>query len=189
MKGFLIAPVFIVSFLFTSNPPNYVRTAIFPPQRSENRVTIREELRQRIQQNIATHSERLSKIKQGRIKQYFSRMIRRLEAAVERLERLILRIESRLTKIKSSEQDLDTTKVEADLFNAKNLLESAKSDIQITRDDFDKLIGSDNLKENFKTIIETVHNIKQQLIQVHKILVQVIGEIKGLRAGRTNTSP
>ena len=105
-------------------------------------------------------------------------MLRRFEAMVERLEKLIQRIEARMDKI----GDADKT----DINEAKALLADTQENIDALNANFEEMLTSDTPREVFKDLGEQVRNIKKQLVDVHRFLVEIIGNLKGLRVGNEN---
>lgn len=142
----------------------------------------REELRQRLESARAERQAQLDSKRRERIRAYFSRMIKRFEAAIARLERLIERIEARIAKLK--EQGENTSTVEARVTEAKDLLQDAKSDVEAVNQTLEEILNSSDPKSEFKAVREFISDTKHKLIEVHRMLVEVIGDIKGLRVGQ-----
>lgn len=135
---------------------------------------IREQVQVRNEERRATRE---------RIRNFFNRLVKRLEAAIVRLERLITRIESRIAKIEAADEDIDTSPITEQVNEAKAKLEGAETELQEVKDVFESLLTSDDPKEDFETVREKIMNIKEDLIEIHRILVHVVGDIKGLRVG------
>lgn len=141
------------------------------------------ELMQKIEEKKATREARLTEVRQQRIRLFWGRLKRRLLAAMDRLERLIERIESRLTKFEEANPDLDTASIHNELDEAKEMLEVARTECEAADATIDEILESEDPKAAFEEIREAVMTIKMQLIEIHRILVMVIGDIKGLRVG------
>lgn len=116
-------------------------------------------------------------------------MITRIEAMIARLEKLIERMERRIALIESSDEDIDTTQPKADIAEAKDLLADAEASLEEAKDDIEDVIGSPDPKAAFQEVIDAVKEIKKDLIEVHRLLVQAIGDIKGLRVGTESPTP
>lgn len=150
---------------------------------------IREEAQVRNAERRATIAANLTEIRRERITNFFERMVKRLGAAITRLERLITRIESRIAKIGEADGDIDTAPITEDINEAKALLEEAKTDLQAAEDGFIAFLEATEPKEAFKLVRENISSVKQKLIEVHRILVHVIGDLKGLRVGQSSPVP
>jgi hypothetical protein len=165
-------------------------------RREELRIKIEERLeanRTRVQERLelkqATREARLAQLSQKRlslIKAYFERLVLRLESAIARLEKLIQRIESRLAIYKQQEPGIDTLEIENKIADAMSLLEDAKMDLEAASGNIDEVLTSDNPKEAFVEVRNIIKGIKTKLVEVHRILVHTIGDIKGLRVGNTS---
>jgi hypothetical protein len=151
--------------------------------RRELSETRREEIKQRILDKRATVSARLQEQRKVRIRNLFSLMVRRLNAAIERLDGLIVRIESRLTKIESENPDLDTTSIHSELESAKSKLNEAKANLDAAEASLPDVLSSQDPKQSFTILRETITDVKNQLIEIHRILAKLIGDIRGLRIG------
>lgn len=178
----------------TSNPYLYTQSQgqEFRKSLEERKPTLqqmKENLKERIEQKRATQEARLSQIRQERIRFFWQRLRGRLLATIERLEKLIARIESRLAKIKSANPNDNTSKVEAAIKQAKISLQQQKDKIVEADEEVEELLGSNDPKEAFKKVRKTVGEIKLALIQIHRKLVQIIRDIKGLRVGQTDNKP
>ncbi len=110
-------------------------------------------------------------------------MLKRFQAAVGRLNKLIDRIESRIDKIKTEDPSKDLTNVTNQIDTAKTKLAATQTKIDTLKTDLDSILASDTPKEAFRSLVKKVVEIKKDLNSVHRILVHVIGDIKGLRVG------
>lgn len=126
----------------------------------------------------------LTEQRQDKIRMFFAKMMERIEAAIARLQKLIERIEARIVKIKEENPDADLSDQEDKLTEAKDMLDDAKEKLQELKDDFESLLESGEPKEVFKKIGEDIRNLKQDLVEIHRTLVYIIGDIKGLRVGQ-----
>jgi HPt (histidine-containing phosphotransfer) domain-containing protein len=148
----------------------------------------REEIKFRIEEHRASVSAGLTNQKKQRIRHFFQLLTKRLEAAVARLETLISRIESRLEKIETQEEDIDTTSIREELEKIKANLDTAKADLETAKTSLETILESDQPKNAFQDVKELIKEIKQQLITIHRDLVYLIGDIKGLRIGQENNN-
>lgn len=175
-----------ISFFFLLLTPQPLNAQTDSPK--ELRKQLREErlenVKEKIAERKASQEAKLTDLRKEKIKSYFSKLQRRLLAAIERLEKLIDRIESRLAKIKEENGNVNTTQITTKIAEAKQLLESAKADLQTANDNLDDILESDDPKEAFGVVRSSVKSIKEKLVQVHRILVHFIGDIKGLRVGK-----
>ena len=146
-------------------------------ERMEERLQIREEER-------VTRAARFTERKRERIRLFFGRLTRRLEAAITRLERLISRIESRLDIIESGDEEIDTVAIREKVAEAKDKLVETETALGEAQDSLEGILEAENPKEACADVRELIKGIKQQLIEVHRILVHLIGDIRGLRIGQ-----
>jgi Mg2+ and Co2+ transporter CorA len=134
-----------------------------------------------LEQRRATVAARISLIRKERIRSFWGRMITRIEAAIARLERLVERMEKRIAVIKAEDSTLDVDSAEKDISQAKSLLAEAKTNLASLKSDFEEMLSSQEPKEAFKSISDEIRTIKKDLVEIHRLLVHAIGEIKGLR--------
>ena len=139
------------------------------------------------QEKIATIEARLNLRKKEIIKNYFRTMTKRLEAAINRLNKLITRIESRITKIEANDKTINTKVIKKDLTEAKGQLTTASAKLNEMTTKMETVVESNTPKEGFMAVKDIIKEIKQDLIEIHQILVKVIGDIKGLRVGNSAT--
>jgi hypothetical protein len=145
----------------------------------------KEEIKERIQIKKATQAAKLQNKNKERVRSYFGRIDSRFTATIERLEILISRIESRLAVYEQGSPDLDLTEIYTQIETAKALLLDAEADISAASANLEVVLDSEDPKDAFAVIKETVLDAKDKLKEVHSILVHVIGDIKGLRVGNT----
>lgn len=116
-------------------------------------------------------------------------MLTRITAAIDRLQKLIERIEDRLAIIDSGDSDIDTTLAKGDLAEAKKLLNEAGVMLETAKGDIEIVLESEDPKFALGKVIDTVQDIKANLVEIHKLLVHAIGSIKGLRVGGDSPTP
>lgn len=178
--------IFLLGFLFLpslalAKPPSWIT----PPSKPEvTRPTI---TRMPLPTRKAEIKAKLTEKRQQLIRQFFSRMVKRLEAAISRLEKLISRIESRLAKLES--QGENVSKIKTEVADAKTKLNKAKADLELAKSKLETVLTSDDPKSAFAEVRNLIKEVKSQLIETHRILVHVIGEIKGLRVGQITPMP
>ena len=171
------------------------------PTRSPNfnllQETRREELKLRIEEKLTEKREernqnrindetqigtpsskqiRIQEKKKELIRNYFSRL---------RLEKLIKRIENRVAIIKSENSGIDTALIDSEIIKAKDLLEHAKTELIAVNGIIEDTLTSNDPKTAFVVVRDSIKNVKNDLVEVHRILVHLIGDIKGLRVGNT----
>jgi len=160
--------IFLVLSFFVFTPSVFAQTTTPFNKRIEKRIEIR---------------EKLSAIRRERIRNFFGKMVVRLEATVERLEKLTTRIEARIKIIKDKNEDINTTEVEKTVSEAKIAITKAKTELANLKINLETMLESNDPKIEFANVRKSLKDIIQYLKDTHKLLVQVIGDIKGLRVG------
>lgn len=154
-------------------------------ERFENRKLLleqkKEEIKERIEQKRATRQAQLTEKRRERIRSFFNRLVQRINAAIDRLDQLINRIESRLGKIE--DEEIDVASIQEVVDEAKALLDVSKASLAATQDSLEDVLSNEDPKEAFEVVRATIKDIKNNLQEVHQLLVHVIGDIKGLRVG------
>lgn len=176
----------LLLFLFSSSPALAKSPLwITPPVKPE--ITRPVITRTPLPTRMAKIKAKLTERRQQLIRQFFTRMVKRLEAAITRLEKLISRIESRLSKLES--QGEDVSKIKTEVADAKTKLDKAKTDLEEAKTKLETVLESEDPKAAFAEVKNLIKGVKTQLIEVHRILVHVIGDIKGLRVGQITPKP
>ena len=178
MKLFLILAL---GFLILT-PPVLAQTTRPSPRNKGVRADVRATMEAKREEN----QNRITAVRRERIRSFFGKMVVRIEATIERLEKLIERLETRIASIKEGEEELDTTKAEDAIKEAKTTIEKAKLELTSLKARLEELLASDEPKLVFGQIQESLKTIKGYLKETHVLLVQTIGEIRGLRVGDTN---
>lgn len=155
-------------------------------ERKQALLEKRELIRTKIEEKKATSEARLAENKKQKVRAFWSRLEQRLTAVINRLEKLIERIESRIAKIEGLSQDIETEEISEQLGVAQASLDSTKIDLEAASTNIETVLSSGNPKEAFKEIRKTVKELKSDLVEVHRTLVQLIGDIKGLRVGASS---
>jgi len=96
---------------------------------------------------------------------------------------LISRIETRIATIETGNQDLDTQSALDNIAEAKVSLSSAESELFTLKSMLETTLSSEDPKAELGKIQQSVKKIKDDLRQTHTLLVQSIGDLKGLRGG------
>ena len=164
--------ILVLSFFFLIVSPALALTATTPANPKE-----------KIQERVATIEARLGARKKEIIRNYFTIMTRRSEAAIDRLNRLITRIESRIAKVEANNEDINTEPIKKDVQKAKDKLLLATNKLNEAKIKIDDVLQSNTPKETFAEVKNMIQEIKKDLVEVHRLLVKVIGDIKGLRVG------
>lgn len=184
----ILSPKEIAAQIETTPVPLNVRTLV--KERIKTNKEAREEIRLKIEEKTATREAAKEELKakleikrQERIRTLFGNLTTRTETAINRLYTLIERMEARLAIFE--EEGENVTEIQAEIESAKTLLESAEISLASAQDGFEDIIASDDPKAGFVYVRDIIKDIKLTLTDVHSILVQVIGDMKGLRVGET----
>lgn len=160
-------------------------------QRIEEKKLLRqqklEEVRSRIQEKRATRAAKLADARKIRIRALFARISERFEAAISRLTKLTDRINSRIAIIEANE-DLSLDLVEEQIEGVDALLTEAQASLEALNLSLNLALESEDPKQAFEVIKDSTKEIKGTLVEVHSILVHVIGDIKGLRVGQNENN-
>ncbi len=197
MKKYLLTFIFIVTLLVPTiifaQPPtdqpssvrseNANRETVNQPENDADRNVVREIVRERVETKKATMAAKLTARKQANVQSQWQKLDTRLSAIIARLETLIERIESRVAMIANSGENIDTTGVETSLMEAKSLLGQTEADLLAANSLLEEVLASDDPKLAFSVVAEAIKEIRINIVEIHKILVLTIGDIRGLRVG------
>ena len=147
----------------------------------------RAEIQKRVEERKTLAEEKAKQVREERVKNHWSVIQKRIEATIKRLEVLVGRIESRIAKLSLANPDIDFTDIKTDVNDAKKLLANAKISLDKATSNLDKMLQLDDPKTAYESFRESVQEIKDMLIEAHRILVFVIGDIKGLRVSNEPT--
>jgi len=125
--------------------------------------------------------------KKENIRKYFTQMNERMESLIKRLDELVLRLESRIAKMKS--EGAQVKDVENQLKTIELKLAEVKNSLPLIQAKFEEILTSANPKESFKDAKILIADLKTQLKEIHKLLVHLIGDVKGLRVGTEKLTP
>lgn len=172
-----------------SSMPLDIKTLV--EERIERNEEKREEIRLKIEVKTATREAAKEQLKakleekaQNRIQLLFGKVATRMESAINRLYTLIERMEARLEIF--TEEGENVEGIQGEIDSAKELLASAEESLAVANTGLEEVVASDDPKAGFVYIKDAVKDIKSTLIEAHSILVQVIGDMKGLRVGVTD---
>ena len=190
MKALLTAGV-LLSLVLT---PNVLAKTQEPSmmsfeQREETRVKGQEKVEATKTQNNEKREEiknKITAVKKERVQSLYGKMVVRIEALTERIEKLTLKIEERLQIISSSNEDINTTSIQKSLDQAKQILSDTKVQTAELDSGLKVMLSSENPGEVIKDIRISIISIKNNLKEVHSILVSVVGQIRGLRIGNSD---
>lgn len=185
----IFSPKEISAQLNNGSPiPRNVRTLV--EERIEQNEEKREAIRLKIEEKIATREAakeqlraKLEEKAQNRIRSLFGRVVTRMESAISRLDTLIGRMEARLAIF--AEEGESVADIQSEIESAKTLLASAEESLAVAEAGLEEVVTSEDPRAGYIYIKDAVKNIKSTLVDVHSILVQVIGDMKGLRVGAT----
>jgi hypothetical protein len=153
----------------------------------EKRLEVRDERREKrqkldlrkqgVRDKIATKQAELKKESVERIKQVFSKILARMNAALIRLDKLALRIASRIEKLQA--RGVDTAKTEAELVEAEAFGAAAANAIGLATEQINAIDASDtSVRDVVLEAKGAVKTAKEALKAYHKALVEAIRELK-----------
>lgn len=183
MKKIIFTLFVALFFLILTSPVFAVQEEATQGAGVGKRQAVGQEVKENLQEKIATAQARLIERKKEIIRKYFGRMIIRIEAAINRLNRLITRIESRIVKIETNNEGIKTDPIKKEVEKAKTLLIDTANQINVLKNKMETVIEGNTPKDGFQEIKSELSEIKENLKEVHQTLVKVIGDIKGLRVG------
>lgn len=198
MKYFIIILTLLFAILLpkgitaqapTGRPiPINVRTLV--EERIEINEERRENIRLKIEEKEATREAAKEELKakleekaQNRVRTLFGNISTRIESAISRLYTLIERMEARLAIF--AEEGENVLEIQEKIDSAKILLVSAENSLVVAKTELENTITSEDPKAGYLYVKDVVKDIKLTLVDAHSILVQVIGDMKGLRVGET----
>ena len=177
IKGLLFTLTVLIGLSYAPSVLAQDTTPTPTPRSLQKRQEVKTQIEERKTERIA----KLSAIRKERILNFSNKMIVRLEATIERIQKLIDRIGARITKIDEGDEDIDTEDIKESLDEAKEALALVKIDVVALKEDLAELPDSDDPKALFEEIRESLKGIKEDLKEIHGMLVKLIGDIKGLR--------
>lgn len=186
----LIAVVLVTSF-FVFVPLVHAEDNSTPSGSPRPFIQRVRDVRQDIKENIASREGQrqtnIAALRKDIVTNFFNMMLGRFEAAQDRLTKILTRIESRVAKIKSADPSKDLTPVDSEIASVKTALADNQTKIDTLKTDFDSAIASTTPKERFKTVFGDISTIKRDLESIRKSLSKIIGDIKGLHVGESES--
>jgi len=172
----------------TSPHPINIKTTV--EERIEQNEERRAEIQLKIDEKKATQEAKREELKvkleekrQERIRILFGKLTTRIESAIDRLNTLIERMETRLAIF--AEEGESVAEIQAEIDSVKGLLTSAEASLATAQNNLEDILTSEDPRAGYLYIKDVVKDVKATLTDVHSILVQVIGDMKGLRVGTT----
>ncbi|MBI2109059.1 MAG: hypothetical protein HYT93_02680 [Parcubacteria group bacterium] len=136
-------------------------------------------------QKRAEQEKQVIEKRKERIRAYFEKMFKRLDAAIERLQGLAERIESRIEKFE--ERDADVEKAKQLLAEAQTLIVSAEESLAKAKIAAEEVLSGENPKEIFTRVHESVKLVVSHTKEAHQALVEVIVALKGNDGGSSDS--
>lgn len=140
----------------------------------------REELKKEVQGKREEAKKKIEVKRQEKIGQAYQKLTEKVNKIALRFEELIVKVESRLDKLSETQ---DVSSVQAQVESAKDKIAQAKADLASLEGIGSDVASSSNPKSSFATSRQMFQDVKKELDEAHKILVSVIGDIKGLMIG------
>ena len=167
-----------------ATPPGQVRQGVVGNEIAGE--TLKERIKGKmelVQQNQEENRARVQETRKARIRQFFGLMEKRLEAVIARQVRLAARIESRLSKLASAGEDVSIQS--AKLVAAKALTSEAETLVGELGGGLEAVLEANDPKAAFSEVKGQVKAIVDKLKESHRLMVEIITEIKGLRVGNS----
>lgn len=142
----------------------------------------REELKDKANAKREQVKKKVAETRREALKRLTSKTIERLTTAVERMEKLSGRLQEHINKF--AQKGSDTSKAQIQLDEATAKLAEAKGAISALQGTQDDLVSSEDPKTYFAGLKDEIKNIKQMLVEAHRLLGSSMGEIKGLSSAR-----
>ncbi len=186
----LFVPFFV--YAKDSTPPGELKRVdakLGIGQKQLAKENIKAEIQRRVEDRKASQEAKVANKKRERIRNHWEMLEKRISATIERLNRLVTRIESRLAKISQDNPEMDFSPIQTNVNEAKVLLDNANVMLEEASFELDSLLEAENPKIAFESLRTTIGDIKDTLTEAHRILVHVIGNIRGLRVGKNSVNP
>lgn len=144
-------------------------------------------IRERLQQQRQEVRARFSEVRKARIRAFWERMAKRLEAAIEREKKLADRIESRLNKFQEAGKDVSASR--AKLGQARAKINQAEAALNAAKGTVEAVLNADDPKAAFQEVRDTVlKDVIAKIKEAHAALVDVINTLKGV-SGKVKPTP
>jgi len=150
--------------------------------RAQNLREKAQEKRENLQEKAAERKAKLEGRRVQNIRKFFSKMGRRLEAALGRLENITERIASRIKKFE--ERGANVTEAKTSLEEARARIAEAKAAFEDAKSKLEGVLNSDDPKVAFKEVREgLVKGVAEKIKAAHQALVAAIRALKGTGLG------
>ncbi|WKZ25796.1 MAG: hypothetical protein QY322_00570 [bacterium] len=173
----------LVSFLFLVLATPVLVSAQGEKSRPTPGVVINAKVRTELKNSGEENRIKLSLVRKERIMSYSNKLTVRLDAMVERLKLLITRIENRIKIIEEENDNVILVDTRTLLSEAKQLLLSVEADLRLLKEKLNSIPEAQDPKVVFEEVRTSLMAIKDDLKEVHRLLIEVISDIKGLRVG------
>lgn len=147
------------------------------PTRMEAAREALENARERTSTTAQAVRGRLAEQGKRLIRAYFSRMLRRFDAALERERKMGERIESRIQKMREGGRDV--VKAEDAIERAKVLWSGAKQELETVKGRLEGMLNSDDPRSSFMEIRSLLESVKEKIRGVHAAFVEAVTSLKG----------
>jgi len=145
----------------------------------EDEETIdQQSLRQRIEERRAALDEQ----RRERITNFFARMQTRFEVLFRTIDRFAERLSVLIDKFENKGKEVTVAREK--LAQAQTEIDEAQAAYVLFGDAFSVMLEAERPREAFADMREAVQNVKHELRDVHRALVDVLRELKGA-SGRT----
>ncbi|HLE48632.1 MAG TPA: hypothetical protein VI819_01170 [Patescibacteria group bacterium] len=193
-NGITAILVLFAALTFSSSSVANAKMPTVVQDKIQQKLELREQklkmIEERFQERKASRSAMLQETRIKIIRKYYASMAVRIEAMIKRLETLTSRIESRLAKVDELNKPTDVAMIQVELDKAKALLKETKTLLDSSNTMMEEVLKSSDPKQAFLVVRENFKDIKNNLKEVHLILVKVIGKVAGLRVGQSkNVTP
>lgn len=172
-------------------------------QMLEKRATIRENVQQKkeqardqIQQKreqvrelLAVKKKQVTEKRKQLIREHFTRMMKRFDAALERIKKIGERIQSRIDKARANGKD--TANAQTALDRAKASWQEARSAVDGIKGKLEGVLSADDPKAAFKDVQNLIEAARDKIKAAHAAMVDAITALKGVGGGsdRATTAP
>lgn len=165
--------------------PTNIQDRIAERQRliEERRAEIQErvELRkEKIATRVAEVRRRIAERRKAIIRRFFKRMLFRFQAAINRMRRIADRIEARLTKMEG--RGIDVSELREELASVRENIDLAEGLLEGLEQKLEEALAADDPQAAFGLVRETVQEVRDLLVDIHRKLVEIITKMGKLIA-------
>lgn len=148
----------------------------------ETRVKVEtrnQEAREKLKERTEETRKKVDETRKTRIREYWARMIARLEAAISRESKLADRIESRINKFAEAGKDVSAAREQLRI--ARGKIEEAKSALAAAKSRIEEVVNSETPKTAFGEVRENLTKaVVAKIKEAHQALTEVLRVLKGL---------